>query len=57
MQNKIQDMHTFNVNIIKRIISCILSIYSNLKYIYIYIYIYKRDQNLCIYINNKNNTA
>jgi hypothetical protein len=33
MQNKIQDEHAFNINIIKRILVCILSTYSNLQYI------------------------
>jgi hypothetical protein len=33
MQNEIQDKHAFNINIIKRILACMLSTYSNLQYI------------------------
>jgi hypothetical protein len=33
MHNKIQDKHVFELNIIKRILACILRIYSALQYI------------------------
>ena len=33
MQNEIQAKHAFNINIIERILACMLSTYPNLQYI------------------------
>jgi hypothetical protein len=44
---KIQDKHVFNTNIIKKILTCILIIYSNLQCTY--------NQSYSMHANNKNN--